>query len=96
MGWVLRVFSVVVGTGALTLALICRRGIGKRTVRGFVYRTDVTLALIGIAFEIAIPTILLVVVIGLIGDAVSRSAESNSVGCLVGSLDFFDFLDSDD
>jgi hypothetical protein len=95
-GWVLRLFSVIVGIGALVLALLARRGICKRIVRRFVYRTDVTIALIGIAFEIAIPAILLILIIRLVGDAVSRSVDSHSIGCLGGGLDFFDFFDSDD
>jgi hypothetical protein len=95
-GWVLRLFSAIAGIGALVLALFARRGIYKRIVRRFVYRTDVTIALIGIAFEIAIPAILLILIIRLVGDAVSRSVDSHSIGCLGGGLDFFDFFDSDD
>ena len=95
-GWVLRLFSVIVGIGALVLALLARRGIHKRIVRRFVCRTDVTIALIGIAFEIAIPAILFILIIHLVGDAVSRSVDSHSIGCLGGGLDFFDFFDSDD
>jgi hypothetical protein len=95
-GWVLRLFSVMVGIGALILALLARRGIQKRIVLRFVYRTDVTIALIAVAFEIAIPVVLLVLIIGLIGGAASRSVESHSIGCLGGGLDFFDFFDSDD
>ena len=95
-GWVLRLFSGVVGISALVLALFARRGIQKRIVRRFVYRTDVTIALIAIAFEIAIPVILLVLIIGLIEDSVSRSVESQSIGCLGGGLDFFDFFDADE
>lgn len=95
-GWVLRSFSAMVGLGALILALFARHGIQKQIVGRFVYRTDVTIALIAIAFEIAIPAILLVLIVGFIGDAVSRSVESQSIGCLGGSLDFFDFFDWDD
>ncbi len=95
-GWVLRLLSVVAGVGALLVALLARRGSHKRVVQRFVYRTDVALALIGIAFEIAIPTILFLLIIGFIGDAVSRSVESHSLGCLGGGFDFFDFSDSDD
>ena len=95
-GWVLRLFSGVVGISALVLALFARRGIQKRIVRRFVYRTDVTIALIAIAFETAIPVILLVLIIGLIEDSVSRSVESQSIGCLGGGLDFFDFFDADE
>jgi uncharacterized membrane protein YdbT with pleckstrin-like domain len=96
IGWVLRLFSAIVGIGALILALLARRGIQKRIVRRFVYRTDVTIALIAVALEIAIPAILFVLIIGLIGDAVSRSVESHSIGRLGCGLDFFDFFDSDD
>ncbi len=92
----IRLFSFIVGIGALVLALLARRGIHKRIIRRFVYRTDVTIALIGIAFEIAIPAILLILIIHLVGDAVSRSFDSHSIGCLGGGLDFFDFFDSDD
>lgn len=95
-GWGLRLFSVIVGIGALVLALLARGGIHKRTVRRFVYRTDVTVSLIGIAFEIAIPAILIILIIYLVGDAVSKSVDSHSIGCLGGGLDFFDFFDSDD
>ena len=52
--------------------------------------------MIAIAFETAIPVILLVLIIGLIEDSVSRSVESQSIGCLGGGLDFFDFFDADD
>ena len=87
---------MIVGIGALILALLARRSIQKRIVRRFVYRADVTIALVAIAFEIAIPAILLVLIIGLVGDAVSRSVESHSSGCLGCGLDFFDFFDPDD
>ncbi len=83
-------------TGALILAILARKGIQKRIVRRFVYRADVSLALIAVAFEIAVSAILLVLIIGFIGDAVSRSIESHSIGCLGGGLHFFDFFDTDD
>jgi hypothetical protein len=35
-GWVIRLFSVIVGIGALVLALLARRGIHKRIIRRFV------------------------------------------------------------
>jgi hypothetical protein len=95
-GWMLRFFSVIVGVGALIVALLARRGIQKRFVRRLVYRTDVTIATVAVAIEIAIPAIWLVLIIAFIGDAVSRSVESHSIGCLGGGLDFFDVFDSDD
>ncbi len=95
-GWALRLGAEAVGMMALMLALLGRRGIQKRRLRTFVYRADVTLALTAIAFEIAVPAILLILIIGLFGDAMSRSVAAHSPGCLGSSLDFFDFFDAED
>lgn len=95
-GWVIRIVSAVFGIGALALALLARRGLGKRVLRRLLYRTDVAIALIAIAFEIAIPAILLIIIIGLIGDSFSGSTGSDSIGCLAGGLSAFDFFDFDD
>lgn len=95
-GWVIRIVSAIFGIGALALALLARPGLGNRFVRRLLYRTDISIALIAIAFEIAIPAILLVIIIGLIGDRFSGSTVSDSIGCLAGGLSAFDFFDFDD
>ncbi len=95
-GWVVR-FLCHRRNGRTGLALLARRGIHKRIVRRFVYRTDVTIALVGIAFEIAIPAIITHL------DKI-HSSETPYQGLSIrirlapwGGLDFFGgFFDSDD
>jgi hypothetical protein len=95
-GWCVRFASAIVGICAFGFALLARKHLGKHFLRRWLYRTDIALALIAIAFEIAIPAILLIIIIGLIGDSFSGSIGSDSIGCLVGGLSAFDFFDFDD
>ena len=96
LGWILRIIAALIGCCSLVLALLARKGAQKRAVRKFYYRTDVALALFAIAYEVAIPLILFIVVVELASNAFLKSVEAPSLGCFAGGLDFFDLFDSGD
>lgn len=96
LGWILRIIAALIGGCSLVLALLARKGARTRAVRKFFYRTDVALSLFAIAYEVAIPLILFIIVVELAASAFLKSVESPALGCFGGSLDFFDLFDSDE
>lgn len=84
------------GIASLLIALVSRIRARKGAVRKMLYRVDVAVAIIAIAFEIAIPVILLFLILTVPFIAYSNSGKSDGEGCLAMAFDLFDFHDGDD
>jgi hypothetical protein len=96
IGWAFRIGAGVLGIAGLLIAVVSRIRARKGAVRKLLYRVDVAVAIIAIAFGISIPVILLFLSLTVPFVAFSNSVEPDGEGCLAMAFDLFDFNDDDD
>ena len=93
IGWVLRVFAVLLGLAALVGSFWARPVTRQHHIGKWWFRIVFTIACCAIAYEIAIPVVIAILVAGGVAFALSGDGGGDDLGCALVGLDLFDFGD---